>query len=221
MTSAIAPSSVQVEQICLNGANTAQARALLDAKERRRADEFRQSAGRDQYILGRAALRLVLGEYLGVAPTSIEFSATRHGKPYLACKEPRLRFNLSHSAGEALIALSSSGEVGVDIEALDRPWPDPLARRLLRQGLAYLAGLPEVRRRAELCEFWVRKEAYAKGLGLGIAAAFDFQLPPGGEWTILPLEVGPRHCAAVCARSGTCVLTRRRRLSRLLAAASR
>ena len=63
------------------------------------------------------ALRIVLGERLGVAPTDVAFALSEHGKPELPGS--RVRFNLAHSGERALIAVGDV-EVGVDLERTAR-----------------------------------------------------------------------------------------------------
>ena len=74
-----------------------------------RADRFHFSKDRDSYTVAHAALRLLLGEYLGVEPFGLEFVHGAHGKPSLAGDSAavrNLRFNLSHSHEIALLCVS-------------------------------------------------------------------------------------------------------------------
>lgn len=226
--------AIRLEDVDLDGA-APEVRALLDAGEWRRAGEFRSQAARDQYIAGRAALRLTLARLLGCNAGSISFGREQYGKPYLSVEgPPRCHFNLSHTSGRVLIAVSFAGEVGVDIEATEAEWPPVLLARLrATPAIAWrLAALPPQAHRAALCEYWVRKEAYAKALGTGIALELaqdtpDFGGDPakvtdrhGHAWWIRGVDVGPRYRAAVCARHPAPVTLRRRSLSWLLADAA-
>src|ERR1700743_1018252 len=66
----------------------------------------------------RRALAEILAAYLGGAAEAIRDVAA-HGKPRLAAAPERLSFNLSHSAGLAVVAIAPGGvEVGIDIERL-------------------------------------------------------------------------------------------------------
>lgn len=73
----------------------------------------------------RAALAEVLSRYLGLEPAEIELERGEHGKPALPGDPPPLEFNLSHSAGLVLIAVTAGRPVGVDVR-----------RRRSRQGAA-------------------------------------------------------------------------------------
>src|SRR5215831_6749550 len=139
-------------------------------------DELARSAGfhsdlhRARYIVGRATLRRVLACQVGCSPAAIRFSYGRNGKPTLEGGRGLLDFSLAHSGGDAVIALTSGADVGVDIELL-RPIADV-------ESLAGLVFSDAERRELELApnpmsaflNGWTRKEAYVKALGLGLTA---------------------------------------------------
>ncbi len=143
----------------------------------------------------RSGLRHLLGACVGMAPDALAFGTGPHGKPFLP-DAPGLHFNLSHSDGLALVAVSADHEVGVDVERL-RPVSDALgvARRVLGAGVAtQLAALPPSEQQTAFFAAWTRHEALAKGLGLGLARP----LPDvTGAWSVTPLPVPPGFCAAL------------------------
>jgi phosphopantetheinyl transferase len=59
---------------------------LLAEEERQRAARFRQQADRTRFICGRAALRILLAEHLGLPAAGFRFAITPKGKPYLEGK---------------------------------------------------------------------------------------------------------------------------------------
>src|SRR5690242_5769940 len=65
---------------------------------------------------GRAALRLVLGNYLLKPPGSLQFGLGPQGKPYIPTS--KINFNISHSGDVLVIAVARNFEVGIDIEVL-------------------------------------------------------------------------------------------------------
>jgi 4'-phosphopantetheinyl transferase len=91
-------------------------------------------------------------------------------KPVLRVDGHRLYANLSHTIGQAAVALTGAGEVGIDVEAR-RPVDD-------LQGLAATVLAP--RERAALAaaadplllffRLWARKEAVIKAFGIGLGA---------------------------------------------------
>ena len=93
-------------------------RNTLDDDERSRADRFYFSRDRERFIVARGVLRAILGRYLNRAPEGLSFSYSIHGKPALVSESgaDAIRFNLSHSHGTALYAVTRGREIGVDLE---------------------------------------------------------------------------------------------------------
>lgn len=123
------------------------------------------------------ALRALLAGYVGLDRARAPFALTRSGKPSLACSPvapgTRLEFSLAHIETTALVAISRSGFVGVDIEA---PRPVRISdhrRAMLLDAAARLAAddpLPDGPGEARFLQAWVRLEALAKATGEGLGA---------------------------------------------------
>jgi 4'-phosphopantetheinyl transferase len=145
--------------------------AELSARERARAERFRFAVDRRRFVGRRAWLRRLLAAYLGTTPTGLLFDTGPMGKPFVkAPARPRVSFNLSHSSGWALAAVTAHRDVGVDIEALP---PCPSSVRLPTQGLAddeqtEFAELPPRLRPGAILRGWTCKEALSKATGLGL-----------------------------------------------------
>jgi 4'-phosphopantetheinyl transferase len=147
---------------------------LLSATERERASRIVMTEAKARFTAARAMLRQLLGERLGLAPLEVELAYNRYGKPSLE-HDATLAFNVSHSGDFALIALRAAGEVGVDVQWVDR-------RRDWRR-IATAACSPEERSRlleesrergsTAFFERWVGKEAWLKALGLGLAGKLE------------------------------------------------
>ena len=140
------------------------------------------------------ALRTVLGRYLGEEPAGIALAAGERGKPRLADAPERLLFNLSHSAGMALIAVTAGREVGVDIERV-QPRRDflALAERSLDPGaVAAVRDAAPAERAGAFYAAWVLLEARAKcdGGGLGTRRRETVMATAA-------VEVGPGYAAAL------------------------
>jgi phosphopantetheinyl transferase len=120
------------------------------------------------------ALKQVLAVYLGRKPEQIRLQEGEHGKPRLADPEQRLRFNLSHSGGLALVAVSGELEVGVDLERL----------RPKREEAHYWR--------------WACREAHVKCLGTGLLQAREAPLEPAA---VKPIEI--QGFAAAVAVAGS------------------
>ena len=147
--------------------------ALLNEDERTTARRFHFERDRNSYIVARALLRTILGGYLACGPERIVFNYSERGKPSIAGTS--LRFNVSHSKGVALFAVTHECELGVDVEQV-RPMNDLLdiARNFFAvDEQRSLATLPGEQQTEAFFHCWTRKEAYVKATAAGITEALD------------------------------------------------
>jgi 4'-phosphopantetheinyl transferase len=157
-----------------------------------RADRFYFSQDRRRFIVARGVLRTLLGRYLDRAPESLSFSYTTNGKPALA-SEPGadpIRFNLSHSHGTALYAVTRGREVGVDLEFIrgDLEAEQIAERYFSHREIVTLRALPTSLQKYGFFLCWTRKEAYIKARGEGLSMPldqFDVSLIPGEPAALL------------------------------------
>jgi 4'-phosphopantetheinyl transferase len=149
-------------------------RRLLTPDENDRADRFYFEIDRNRFIAAHAALRALLGDYLGGGLCREPFRAGRDGKPELA-SSGGLRFNLSHSRNLGLAAFAAGQSVGVDLEAIDRDVEvEAIAERFFSAPeRRALLGLPEAKWRDGFFHLWSQKEAYLKGRGDGVIHGLD------------------------------------------------
>lgn len=147
----------------------AEAAKLLSADEAAKAARFHFARDRDRHIRGRGFLRRVLGRSCGQDPARLAFGTGAQGKPFL--QGSTLAFNLSHSQGLAVLALSQSTPLGIDLEFIDRRADiAALARTCLTPAeTAVLQALPEAARAARFFAFWTAKEARMKLTGEGLS----------------------------------------------------
>jgi 4'-phosphopantetheinyl transferase len=167
----------------------------LPVPERERAEQMRRPGARDRWIAARWTLRQVLARYLDEEPARIELARGPHGKPRLARRPERLRFNLSHSGEVALVALSGEHEVGVDVERI-RPNRDlaALAERAFGdEDLAALRAASVEERAAVFHRRWARHEARLKCLGIGLGEG----RPPATPVALGTLDLGPEYAGAI------------------------
>lgn len=145
---------------------------LLSADEVLRARRFRFEADQSRYVRGRGFLRIMLGQISGQDPARLTFGTGAQGKPFLQGRD--LAFNLSHSRDLAVLGISRSAPLGLDLEFIDRAADIAgLAQTCLTPAEAdILASLPEAARRARFFAFWTAKEARMKLTGEGMS------LPP-------------------------------------------
>ncbi len=168
----------------------------LSADEWRRADKFVYEKHRAHFVAARGCLRAILAKYMDCKPGELAFFYGEHGKPALAppWDKSQLRFNLSHSAGLALIAVSMRHEIGVDVEHLSRKVGQmkDIAKRFFAPGeYEQLCALSrEELRRAFFC-CWTRKEAYLKAMGAGLTHSLkNFEVSLGRKAELLWIKEG-------------------------------
>ncbi|AFY29236.1 4'-phosphopantetheinyl transferase family protein [Cyanobium gracile] len=144
---------------------------LLDPDERQRLGRLRGEGDGERFLLGRGALRLFLGSWLGCDPAGLVLGAGPHGKPELLTPPPAAPcFNVSHSGDLILLGFHPRRPVGVDVEQ-PRPVPEwqGIARRCLPPGEREAIGrLPEQRREQAFLAAWCRLEAHLKARGQGL-----------------------------------------------------
>ncbi len=171
---------------------------LLSAEERERAERL---AAAPRWIVARAAVRIVLGDRLGVPAADVRITTGLHGKPELPGAP--LRFNHSHSGDRALVALAHGVEVGVDVERLARR--SQAIERTLTAGEREALDNDDDRHTA-LLQIWCRKEALAKAIGGGLGWApekFDTSAPDGHTLVDLELDEGYVGALAVAGEPTT------------------
>lgn len=193
--------------------------SVLAPDELARAERFAFERDRRRFIVARAALRSILGLYLGIAPRRIVFSYSPLGKPALAAEMPNdgIAFNLSHSAELSLVAVTRERAVGVDVEHLNRDVShDGIADRFFSERERRdLAAVPPADRKRAFLDCWTRKEAFIKASGEGLFRGlntFDVSLEPGEgareltvrndpenplRWKLRAFEPAPDYAGAV------------------------
>ena len=147
--------------------------AVLSVAERARARRFHHRRDHDRYVVQAGLLRRVLAHYAKCSPQSLRFHSGAKGKPALHPSSglDDIAFNLSHSAGLILLAMSVGVEVGVDLEQL-RPIPEQGAiadTHFTPAETAALATSPEASRTEGFYRLWTAKEAVLKATGDGIS----------------------------------------------------
>jgi 4'-phosphopantetheinyl transferase len=178
----------------------------LSVEERARARHFRFKRHRRNFIAARGILRHILSQYVGGEPADLRFSLNSFGKPGLdpMRRTRHLEFNLSHSDQVALYAVTKNRLVGIDVERIKPELADKSIAELLfsLEETALIWGLPHNLRSQAFFECWTRKEAYLKGLGLGIGALDTDASVLASEvtgWKVQQLHISPTIAAAVAA----------------------
>ncbi|MEU0619834.1 4'-phosphopantetheinyl transferase superfamily protein [Streptomyces rubiginosohelvolus] len=151
------------------------------------------------YAGAHITVRQILSRYLGVPAAGLRFGTRPcpwcadpgHGRPVVTGPPTDLDFNLSHAGPHWVLAVSTAGPVGIDIEdGRSGSSAGASALTLSDSELTYVSGLMEGdAREAAFLRCWTRKEAVLKAIGTGITA------------DLKGLEVRPEHEGPLTVRS--------------------
>ncbi len=176
---------------------------ILSEDEKARAERFYFERDKHRFVLARAGLRTLLGQYANRPAGAIPLQYGPSGKPCLPSSFG-LEFNLSHSLDAALFAVARH-PVGVDLEAI-RPVEYALS---VAEGffapseIAALRLAPADQLSAAFLRCWTRKEAYVKACGDGLSRPLEsFAVgldgdPELGNWRLYNIDAGPGFLAAL------------------------
>jgi 4'-phosphopantetheinyl transferase len=196
-------------------------RELLPEEERAAADRFHFESGRHQQLITRALVRTVLSRYCEVAPEHWRFVRDDHGRPHVTSDQrvPGLpAFNLSHSRGLIVCAVTGASAVGADVEDVnERRSSLEIAQRYFSAAeSAALCALPPEQQTDRFFQYWTLKESYIKARGKGLSIplghfAFGFEGERGlsvrfdeplqddpSRWRFWLYRPSPGCMAAVC-----------------------
>src|SRR5947207_5614145 len=195
--------------------------ATLSPDERNRSARFRFERDRQRFVVARGVLRDLLGRYLQTEPGQISFVYNRFGKPDLAPEFGNpLKFNLSHSAGLALVAIATASNVGVDLEyvRVQSDYADIARHFFSAAEVDYLTAVPSHLYAEAFFSCWTKKEAYLKACGEGLAIPLNsFSVPltthpmdtpvdlyvasqpivPPKRWSLYTLRPAPGYAGAL------------------------
>ena len=191
----------------------------LTAEELKRAQRYYFMKDRENFIVARGLLREILGSYLKMLPGQLRFTYNDYGKPCLAGQlgGETLRFNVSHSHGLALYAVTRGRAVGIDVERIrpDLAEADITERFFSPREVAALRALPIDMQPEAFFRCWTRKEAYIKAKGTGLSIPLDtFDVSPApmepavllnvngdpeetSRWSLQELSVDSGYAAAL------------------------
>jgi 4'-phosphopantetheinyl transferase len=196
-------------------------RGLLSSEERQQEKRFYFERDQHSYLVTRALVRTTLSRYAPVPAAQWIFQASPHGRPQIVNDHPlarRISFNISHTRGLVVLAVTSGQAVGVDIENTRvRQVAIEVADRFFSpQEVVDLRAAPAESQPERFFHYWTLKESYIKARGLGLSIPleqFSFHFPhPAGvgigfepqlgddpaRWRFWQLRPAPDFLAAVC-----------------------
>lgn len=182
----------------LNESGMRHAAAHLCEDEKKRAERLISPKNRRRFIVAHATVRVILGRYLGLEPENVAMTAGEYGKPGLVqtTDRPPIFFNLSHSAGMAIVGISMGRAIGVDIERV-RPvsgMEGICGRFFTKPEARMLESAPDEAQRELFFRLWTMKEACLKAIGKGLRGLEDLPSLIGK-----PDDMTPSHPVPVAA----------------------
>lgn len=171
----------------------------LTTREREKILRKHRREDAERETVARVGLRVLLGGYLGRGAGNIVFGTEMRGKPVLAdspAEVPRIEFNVSHSGAWVMMAFSMGIPLGIDVEQYREIERDELISGFFSAPeQASWKSVSKDYQRQVFFEAWTRKEAYLKGLGVGLTKALDsfaVELDPEARPAILWDREHPR-----------------------------
>jgi len=149
----------------------------LSEDERIRSEKLKIEEKKKQFIISRSVLRLLLSSAVGKPYQDIEFFYGGHGKPSIneSINTKLIEFNISHSGNYALIAITLSNKIGVDIEEINIDLDhQSLSKRFFsKQEYDELQRIDESQQCDAFYSIWSKKESFIKATGKGVAFGLD------------------------------------------------
>lgn len=194
-------------------------RRMLTRDERLRGEAFHFERDRHSHLVTRALVRTVLTKYVSIAPADWRFTVNAYGRPEIGNVDPvarRIRFNIAHTDGLILLAVTAHRAIGVDAENITRiPVLEIAGRYFAAQEIAVLKALSSQQQCERFFDFWTLKESYIKARGMGLSIpldgfafrlrerAIEFSTDPSIEddqarWCFWQFRFGQQHTAALC-----------------------
>jgi len=151
--------------------------ATLSPLEKEHAGKFKFDLHRNRFIAGRGLLRTILGRYLQISPSKLDFVYSPQGKPALDLKSggAGLHFNLTDTEDLVLFVVTHIGPVGVDVESI-RPvkeMGDLVARFFSQRENELFQKVSPDKKPTAFFNLWTRKEALLKATGEGITRSLN------------------------------------------------
>ena len=213
-----------IVHLCLmpNTAFESEALRWLDSSELERRSRFVHPRPRRQFTLCRGVLRLLACRQLCCRNEELSFASSEFGKPYALVdgERAKIAFNISHSGGHGMIAMTPDDCIGIGIDVEERSTDRDLdfcIRSLFAARERRLLERMQGNQKVELFyRLWTLKEALVKATGEGLSrdtakfeiplslmqgdkvSDFSFSETPSVRWRLE--NIGNEQYAAAIAR---------------------
>lgn len=208
-------------------------RSWLDEQERIHYRDLKFPEHRHEYLVAHALLRSCLSYYGERQPWEWSFVKNAYGRPEIQTKRgaPPMRFNLSHTDGLVVCAVTRSADIGVDVErvTLGEDLVAVANISFTSEEIACLSQWKGIDWQKRFFELWTLKEAYVKARGLGLSLplqqfsflfrtnelghtwfTFKPEITLSNHWKFWLMSPTPHHrlAVAVCHDSSMIIQTR-------------
>lgn len=135
---------------------------------------FHQLADTLRGVTGDILTRVVISELLHKPTYDLSFSRDFYGKPHLVDLDEQIGFNISHAGDWVVLVVSTSEQVGVDIEQIQRVDHGIAQRFFADEEFASITSRSiEDHQSLHFYEIWTAKESYVKAVGKGLSIPLD------------------------------------------------
>jgi len=172
----------------------------LPAKTHERANRYKFAPDAYNFALGRLLLKAGLEELkIGSQLEQIEYQES--GKPFLR----DVFFNISHTENLVVCALSTKGEIGIDIEKVKQVSLADFNAWFTEKEWAKINSSPSPLQK--FYWYWTRKESIIKALGVNLSylhkieidASKDHFIDNGKKWWLKNIDFGTSYYGALCS----------------------
>ncbi|WP_374964209.1 4'-phosphopantetheinyl transferase family protein [Lysinibacillus sp. RS5] len=118
--------------------------------------------------VGRELLGKVLFTEMGIKLDDCKIAKNEYGKPYIK-NYKGIYYNISHSNDIIVLAFSTCGPVGIDVELLKTDYLDVMNEVFTLQEINWINSCNEEQRLERFFIVWTRKEAVIKAIGKGFS----------------------------------------------------
>jgi 4'-phosphopantetheinyl transferase len=149
---------------------------ILSAEEIIKNEAMFQDNARQMFCLRKGITRILLSNYLDIAPKEVDYCYTEYGKPFfLNEKYKNIYFNISHSKEFIMVAITEKRNIGVDVEKINLTKKvSVMAESVFSQDeLKIFKNCCKDEKLQLFYETWVKKEAISKAVGVGISLGFN------------------------------------------------
>lgn len=157
---------------------------LLDADEKKRANNYLQTKDSQRFIIARGMLKRIAGEYLGVPATEVKIKVGPNKKPFIFSNANlALDYNISHS-GNWIVMAFGKGSLGIDVEQIQTSfnYESLLPACFSMKEQDFILNNPMSR---ELFyRLWTRKESFVKATSKGLDDTLPLLICLDGQWEL-------------------------------------